>query len=115
MAIIDYIDKLIRKRKEKKREKNIKKCNRKITTKPQYIVRLVPSYSNIIKGVCFASTKNQKYYPNTNNLLNKRSELIPKCHQANKYLLCTLNHKQSKVSQRIIGSSRRDVFEDYFP
>ena len=54
-----------------------------------YIIKSVPAYSNISKK-CQLSLQ-EKFeilnYPNPNELLNKRSELISKCRQVNKFLL----------------------------
>ena len=57
-----------------------------------YIVKSVPSYSNITKS-CVLCLHAYAYkfeiltYPNQGELLNKRSELASKCRHINKYLL----------------------------
>ena len=54
-----------------------------------YIVKSVPSYSNITKScMLFLHEKFEILtYPNRDELLNKRSELFSKCHHIIKYLL----------------------------
>ena len=54
-----------------------------------YIVKSVPSYSNITKScMLFLHEKFEILtYPNRDELLNKRSELFSKCHHISKYLL----------------------------
>ena len=51
-----------------------------------YIVKSVPSYSNIMKS-CMLCLHEILTYPNQNELSNKRSELVCKCRHINKYLL----------------------------
>ena len=53
------------------------------------VVKSVPGYSNISKRyfLCLHEKFEIVNYPNQKELLNKRSELISKCHHANKYLL----------------------------
>ena len=52
-------------------------------------VKFVPGYSNISKrGLLRLHEKFETVsYPNKEELLNERSELITKCHHTNKYLL----------------------------
>ena len=54
-----------------------------------YIIRSVPAYSNISKKcqLCLQEKFEILNYLNPNELLNKRSELISKCHHFNKFLL----------------------------
>ena len=54
-----------------------------------YIVKSVPSYSNVSKKclLCLHEKFEILNYPNQKELLNKRSELISKCRHVNKYLL----------------------------
>ena len=54
-----------------------------------YIIKSVPAYSNISKKcqLCLQEKFEILNYPNPNELLNKRSELISKCHHVNKFLL----------------------------
>ena len=54
-----------------------------------YIVKSVPSYSNITKRymLCLHGKFEILTYPNQNELLNKRSELVSKCRHINNYLL----------------------------
>ena len=51
-----------------------------------YIVKSVSSYSNITKS-CTLCLHEILIYPNQDELLNKRSELVSKCRHINKYLL----------------------------
>ena len=53
-----------------------------------YIIKSVPSYSNITKN-CMLSHENFEIltYPNQDEVLKKRSELVSKCGHVNKYLL----------------------------
>ena len=82
---------------------DIKEKYNKSTVLKWYIVKTIPSYSNITKRyLLYLHEKSEiLHYPNSDDLLKKRSELIAKCHHANKYLLS--NYK-SKTSQKIIGS-----------
>ena len=59
------------------------------------IVKRVPSYSNIMKRgrLCLQEKFEIIKYPRPHELLNKRSELVSKCHHANKYLLCNYKSK----------------------
>ena len=54
-----------------------------------YIIKSVPAYSNISKKcqLCLQEKFEILNYPNPNELLNKRSELISKCHHVNKFLM----------------------------
>ena len=54
-----------------------------------YIVKSVPAYSNIFKKceLCLQEKFEILNYPNPNELLKKRSELISKCRHVNKILL----------------------------
>ena len=54
-----------------------------------YIVKSVPSYSNITKicMLCLHEKFEILMNPNQDELLNKRSELVSKCRHINKYLL----------------------------
>lgn len=54
-----------------------------------YIVKSVPSYSNISKRcqLCLQEKFEILNYPNPDELLNKRSELVSKCRHVNKFLL----------------------------
>ena len=54
-----------------------------------YIVKNVPSYSNISKRcqLCLHEKFEILTYPNPEELLNKRSELVSKCRHVNKFLL----------------------------
>ena len=63
-----------------------------------YVVRTVPSYSNITKRclLCLHKKSEILYYSNTEELLNKKSELIAKRHDANKYLLCNYKSNSGK-------------------
>ena len=60
------------------------------------IVKYVPGYSNVTKKflLCFHEKLEISNYPNQEELLNKRSELISKCRHVNKYLLS--NYKSNK-------------------
>ena len=53
------------------------------------IVRSVPAYSNITKRcmLCLYEKLLIATYPNQEELLNKRSELVSKCRHENKFLL----------------------------
>ena len=53
------------------------------------IIKSVPGYSNITKKclLCLYEKLEIINYPNQEELLNKRSELISKCHHVNKYFL----------------------------
>ena len=53
------------------------------------IIKSVPAYSNISKKcqLCLQQKFEILNYPNPNELLNKRSELISKCSHVNKFLL----------------------------
>ena len=53
------------------------------------IVKSIPGYSNISKRclLCLHEKYEIINYPNQEELLNKRSELISKCRHSNKYLL----------------------------
>ena len=53
------------------------------------IIKSVPAYSNISKKcqLCLQEKFETLNYPNPNELLNKRSELISKCRRVNKFLL----------------------------
>ena len=63
-----------------------------------YLVRIVPSCSNITKRclLCLHEKSELLYYPNISKLLNKHSELIAKCRHANKYLLCNYKSNNRK-------------------
>ena len=54
-----------------------------------YIVKSVPTYSNITKScmLCLHEKFEILTYTNQDELLNKRSELVSKCGHINKYLL----------------------------
>ena len=54
-----------------------------------YIVKYVPSYSNITKSyvLCLHEKFEILTYPNQDELLNNRSELVFKCRHVAKYLL----------------------------
>ena len=54
-----------------------------------YILKSVPSYSNITKNcmLCLHEKFEILTYSNQDELLNKRSELVSKCCHINKYLL----------------------------
>ena len=54
-----------------------------------HIIKSVPAYSNISKKcqLCLQEKFEILNYPNPNELLNKRSELISKCRHVNKFLL----------------------------
>ena len=54
-----------------------------------YKIKTVPAYSNIFKKcqLCLQEKFEMLNYPNPNELLNKRSELISKCRHVNKFLL----------------------------
>ena len=52
-----------------------------------YIVKSVPSYSNITKGFMLWLHKKFLTYPNQDELWNKISELVSKYRHINKYLL----------------------------
>ena len=54
-----------------------------------YIIKSLPAYSNISKKcqLCLQEKFEILNYPNPNELLNKRSELISKCYHVNKFLL----------------------------
>ena len=60
-----------------------------------YIVKSVPSYSNITKScmLCLHKKFEILTYPNQDELLNKRSELVSKCRLINKYLLSNYKAK----------------------
>ena len=59
------------------------------------VLKSVPGDSNILKRCLLCLHENFEIvnYPNQEELLNKRSKLISKCHHANKYLL--ENHKSN--------------------
>ena len=69
-----------------KKVKNKKKTNKTPVLK-QCILRTIPSYSNTTKK-CLHEKLEILYYPNTDELIKKLSELIVKCRHANKYLPC---------------------------
>ena len=54
-----------------------------------YIVKSVPSYSNITKScmLCLHEKFEILMYPDQDEPLNKRSEIVSKCRHINKYLL----------------------------
>ena len=52
-----------------------------------YIIKSAPSCCNMTKAACYADMKSFTY-PNQDELLNKRSELLSKCRHVNEYLLC---------------------------
>ena len=54
-----------------------------------YILKSVAPYSNITKKcrLCLQEKFEILSYPNPDELLNKRSELVSKCHHMNKFLL----------------------------
>ena len=54
-----------------------------------YIIKAVPAYSNISKKcqLCLQEKFKILNYPNPNELLNKRLEVISKCSHVNKFLL----------------------------
>ena len=60
-----------------------------------YIVKSVPSYSNITKScmLCLHEKFEILTYPNQDELLNKRSELVSKCRHINKYKYLLSNYK----------------------
>ena len=60
-----------------------------------YVIKSVPSYSNITKScmLCLHEKFEILTYPNQEELMSKRSELVSKCRHVNKYLLC--NYKAS--------------------
>ena len=53
------------------------------------IIKYIPAFSSISKKshLCLQETFEILNYPNTNELFNKRSELISKCRHVNKFLL----------------------------
>ena len=55
----------------------------------RYIIKSLPAYSNISKKcqLCLQEKFEILNYPNPNELLNKRSQLISKCRHVNKFLL----------------------------
>ena len=59
------------------------------------IMKLVPAYSNISKKyqLCLQEKIEILNYPNPNDTLNKRSELISKCDHVNKFLLSSYKSK----------------------
>ena len=82
----------------KKHESTLSKCvwevKRKLKIIPPlkwYIIKSVPAYSSISKKcqLCLQEKFEILNFPNPNELLNKRSELISKCHHVNKFLLST--------------------------
>ena len=72
-----------------------------------YIVRTVPSYSNITKRplLCLQKELEILHYPNEDSLLKERSELIVMCRHANKYLLC--NEKSRRRHQESLTAPQR--------
>ena len=68
---------------EKKQRHNI------TPTLKWYTIKSVPSYSNITKSCMLCIDKKFEIltYPNLDELLNKRSELVYICCHINKYLL----------------------------
>ena len=69
------------------------------------LVKHAPAYSNISKKCILCSKEKLAIitYPNLENLLNKKSELISKCRHENKFLL--RNYK------RVIGTPDNDLDE----
>ena len=74
-----------------------------------YIVRTVPSYSNIPKRclLCLHEKSEVSYCPSTEELLNKRSGLIAKCRHANKYLLCNCKSNNWKRLKESSAATQR--------
>ena len=72
--------------------KYVWEVKRKIKIMPPlkwYIIKAVPAYSNISKKcqLCLQEKFKILNYPNPNELLNKRLEVISKCSHVNKFLL----------------------------
>ena len=82
-----------------------------------YIVRTFPSYSNITKRCFLCLHENLKifHYPNTEELLNKRHELIAKCRHAKKYLLSNYKSNNPKLHKESLPATQRDALEDWLP
>ena len=66
-----------------------------ISSLKRYIIKSVPAYSNISKKcqLCLQEKFEILNYPNPNELLYKRSEIIWKCCHVNKFLLSNYNSK----------------------
>ena len=60
-----------------------------------YIIKSVPSYSNITKSCMLSPYEKLEIltYPNQDELLSKRSELVSKCCHDNEYLLSNYKAK----------------------
>ena len=83
---------------DKKLSKHVWEIKRKLKIMSSLkwcIMKLVPAYSNISKKyqLCLQEKIEILNYPNTNDTLNKRSELISKCHHVNKFLLSSYKSK----------------------
>ena len=65
------------------------------------IVKSVPGYTNITKKclLCLQEKLEIINYPNQEELLNKRSELISKCRHVNKYLLSNYKSNDQSISK----------------
>ena len=83
--------------KKKKKKKNLlKNCN----------LRTVPSYLNTTKK-CLHEKLEILYYPNTDELIKKLSELIVKCRHANKYLPCNYKSRDWKHHKELLVAPMR--------
>ena len=74
-----------------KLSKHVWEIKRKLKIMPSLkwlIIKSLPAYSNIFKKcqLCLQEKCEILNYPNPNELLNKISELISKCHHVNKFL-----------------------------
>ena len=67
------------------------------------IVQSVPGYSNISKicMLCLREKHEILNYPDQEKLLNKRSELVLKCRNVNKFLLSNYKSDDSCINQLI--------------
>ena len=85
--------------------KYVWEVKRKLKTMPSlkwYIIKSVPAYSNFSKKcqLCLQEKFEILNYPNPNELLNRRSELISKCRQVNNVLLRGKERERQREKQR---------------
>ena len=85
--------------------KSVWEVKRKLKTMPSlkwYIIKSVPAYSNFSKKcqLCLQEKFEILNYPNPNELLNRRSELISKCRQVNHVLLRGKERETERETER---------------
>ena len=75
------------------------------------IIKTVPGYSNISKRcmLCLHEKYEILNYPDQEELLNKRCELVSKCRHINKFLLSNYKSNDSCIKQLIIHCQQFEI------